>query len=105
MREFRLVKVLGKKVRDAEGIYIGRLEEIEAERGDTGCRIIAYLVEHRGLLDRVSSWALSSPLRQKLSRRRSSQPYRVFWNQMDLTSPQGPRTLVPRDMLDRATGD
>ena len=34
MRELQLRRMLGAKVVDSEGAHIGRLEEIEAERGE-----------------------------------------------------------------------
>jgi sporulation protein YlmC with PRC-barrel domain len=102
MRRIELREMLGVKVYDSEGEHIGRLEEVEAERGDDACAIVSYIVEHRGLLDRVSSWALTSRMREKLARRISSRPYRVGWNQMDLSDPRRPRTLVPRALLERA---
>jgi len=99
MKELQLREMLGVKVVDSEGEHIGRLEEIEAERGDEICEIRAYIVEHRGLLDRISSWALTSSIQDRLSRK--SQPYRVSWDQMDLSDPQRPRTLVPKELLHR----
>jgi sporulation protein YlmC with PRC-barrel domain len=93
--------MLGMKVVDSDGVHIGRLEEIEAQRGDDSCVIEAYLVEHRGLLDRLSSWAVTSSLRDKLPKGASSSPYRVPWNEMDLTDPAHPRTLVPESALRR----
>lgn len=101
MKRLELRHILGRRVVDSEGEPIGHLEEIEAERGDEFCTINSYIVEHRGLLDRVSSWALTSSLQSKLSRRSSSQPYRIAWNQMDLSDPEHPRALIPKDLLDR----
>jgi sporulation protein YlmC with PRC-barrel domain len=103
MRELELRKMLGARVVDSEGEHIGRLEEIVAERGEQSCEINSYIVEHRGLLDRISSWALTSSMRKSLSKKQSSQPYRVAWNQMDLSDPHHPRTLVPKDLLERMT--
>lgn len=105
MSELQLRKMLGAKVYDSEGAHIGRLEEIEAERGDESCAIVSYLVEHRGLLDRISTWALTNSMRKKLSSKPSSQPYRIGWDQMDLTDPHRPRTLVPKELLARGRGD
>lgn len=94
-------EILGVKVVDANGTGIGRLEEIEATRGDDVCAIEAYIVEHRGLLDRVSSWALTSSLRDKFPLGESSRPYRIAWDEMDLSDPRHPRALVPRESLRR----
>ena len=102
MRRIEMREMLGSKVFDSAGKPIGHLEEIEAERGDDYCVVKFYIVEHRGLLDRVSSWTLTASLQSKLARRPSSQPYRVAWNEMDLSDPRHPRTLVPKAMLKRA---
>jgi sporulation protein YlmC with PRC-barrel domain len=101
MREVQLREMLGVTVVDSEGEAIGKLEEVEAIRGDEYCEITSYFVEHRGLLNRLSSWAVTSGLRKKLIRH--SRPYRVAWNQMDLSDPAHPRTLVPKDLLERAS--
>ena len=101
MREIELREMLGVKVVDSEGEHIGRLEEIELERGKESCAVVAYIVEHRGLLDRASSWALTASLQEKLSRKDKTRPYRVGWNQMDLTDPRHPRTLVPKELLEK----
>lgn len=103
MREIQLRDILGVKVVDSEGEDIGKLEEIEAERGEDSCSITSYLVEHRGLLDRLSSWAVTSGMQKRLAKH--SRPYRVAWNQMDLSDPHHPKTLVPKELLERATTD
>ena len=100
MRQVQLREMLGVKVVDSEGEHIGRLEEVEAERGDEFCEITSFIVEHRGILDRISSWAVTSGMQKKLMKH--SRPYRVGWNQMDLSDPRHPRTLVPKDLLERA---
>jgi sporulation protein YlmC with PRC-barrel domain len=101
MIEHQLFEILGKRVVDANGKHIGRLEEIECERGETNCPIDAYIVEHRALLDRVSSWALTSSLQQKLSKNVAHRPYRIKWDQMDMSDPSRPRALLPEDELER----
>jgi hypothetical protein len=100
-----MFEVLGRKVVDSEGRYAGRLEEIEAEKGDDFCLIKSYLVEHRGLLDRLQTWALAAPMRKSIPIREKSRPYRVPWDQMDLTDPAHPRILVPQSQLTRVRSD
>jgi sporulation protein YlmC with PRC-barrel domain len=101
MKELQLFQILGKRVVDANGKYAGRLEEIEAERGDDVCVIKNYLVEHRGLLDRLQSWMLAAPIQKSIQVREKSRPYRIPWDQMDLSDPQHPRILVPQSELSR----
>lgn len=88
-------------MRDANGEYAGRLEEIEAERGDDVCLIKSYLVQHRGIVDRLQTWALSAPMQKSIPVREKSKPYRVPWQQMDLTDPERPRITVPQSELTR----
>jgi sporulation protein YlmC with PRC-barrel domain len=97
MSEIQLREILGKAVVDSEGRHIGKLEEIEAGNGYEFCEIKSYIVEHRGILDRISSWALTPGLRKKLDG--LSRPYRVPWEQMDLSDPAHPRTLVTKEAL------
>jgi sporulation protein YlmC with PRC-barrel domain len=101
MKEIQLHEILGAKVVDANGVHIGRLEEIEATRGEESCLIDAYIVEHRGPLDRVSSWALTSAVRDRLPKGESSRPYRIGWDEMDLSDPRHPRARLPRESLRR----
>ena len=101
MREIHLFEILGRKVLDADGKYAGRLEEIEAERGNDACLIKSYLVERRSLLDRLQSWAITQNVRKAIPVREKSRPYRVPWDKMDLTDPAHPRILVPQSQLKR----
>jgi sporulation protein YlmC with PRC-barrel domain len=99
MQRIRLLEILGRRVIDSNGETIGHLEEIEAEQGSESCLVQAYLVEHRKLLDRLSTWALTSSMQEALSRRSTSKPFRVPWHQMDLSEPRRPKTRVPKSEL------
>jgi sporulation protein YlmC with PRC-barrel domain len=101
MKRIEICQILGRKVVDIDGVTIGHLEEIEAEQGPDSCLIQAYLVEHRKLLDRLSTWALTSSMQKTLSSRSDSKPFRVAWHQMDLSDPQHPKTRVPKSELRR----
>jgi sporulation protein YlmC with PRC-barrel domain len=101
MKELHVFEFMGRRVVDSEGKPVGRIEEIEAERGDEVCLIKNYLVEHRGILDRISTWALAVPMQKMLSASESSKPYRVPWDKMDLSDPEHPRILVPKSELKR----
>jgi sporulation protein YlmC with PRC-barrel domain len=104
VREIQLYQLLGKKVVDANGEYTGRLEEIEAERGDEVCLINNYLVEHRGILDRIMTWAIAQPVQHVIPIREKSKPYRVPWDQLDISDPDHPRITVPQSELRRVRG-
>jgi sporulation protein YlmC with PRC-barrel domain len=101
VKELQLLEILGKKVVDCEGRYAGRLEEIEAERGENESLIESYFVVHRGLIDRIQTWALAAPIQKSIPVREKSRPYRVPWDQMDMSDPEHPRILVPQSELSR----
>jgi sporulation protein YlmC with PRC-barrel domain len=105
MKELHLYETLGRKVHDSDGEYAGRLEEIEVERGDESCLVLNYLVEHRGLLSRITQWALSNSLQKKIPTSEKSRPYRVPWDLMDLSDPAHPRITVPQSELKRARSE
>lgn len=105
MREIHLYEMLGRKVYDANDEYAGRLEEIEVERGDESCAVMSYLVAHRGLMGRITSWALADSLQKRLPTSEESLPYRVPWDQMDLSDPDHPRITVEKSRLKRARSE
>lgn len=101
MKELHIYEALGRKVHDANGEYAGRLEEIEVERGDESCLVTGYLVQHRGLRSRITAWALSDSLQKAIPTSEKSLPYRVPWDQMDLSNPDRPRITVSKTELKR----
>jgi sporulation protein YlmC with PRC-barrel domain len=101
MKELQLFEFLGNKVLDADGKYAGRIEEIEVERGDEVCAVKSYLVERRGVLDRLQTWVFAAPIQKSIPVREKSKPYRVPWDKMDLSDPRHPRILVPQSELSR----
>lgn len=105
MREIHLYEILGRKVCDANGEYAGCLEEIEVERGDEVCPVKSYLVEHRGLMSRITAWALADSLQKAIPVSEDSLPYRVPWDQMDLSDPEHPRITVAKSELRRARSE
>jgi sporulation protein YlmC with PRC-barrel domain len=104
VREIHIYEFLGRKVHDADGKYCGALEEIEVERGDESCIVKNYFVQERGLVDRITAWALADSLRKVIPVREESKPYRVPWDKMDLTDPEHPRITVPKSELQRVRG-
>ena len=102
MKELHLYETLGRKVYDANDKYAGRLEEIEVERGDESCLVTNYLVQHRGLMSRITQWAVSDSLRKTIPVSEKSLPYRVPWDLMDLSDPEHPRITVAQSELRRA---
>jgi sporulation protein YlmC with PRC-barrel domain len=85
--------LMGRKVRDADGKNVGRIEEFDVERTDNACLIKAYLIGTSALVDRLSAWSLIRPIRRSLLGRGMS-IYRVPWDQMDLADPEHPRLKI-----------
>lgn len=98
MKEINVELLIGRKVVDSDGKKVGRIEEISAERGDESCAVEAYYVGTRALLVRIAQWAAPSGasgyIESKMLR-----PFRIPWDQMDLSDPERPRTTVSRDQL------
>lgn len=98
--EIKVELLLGRKVHDAEGKEVGRIEEIRAERSDNALLIEAYLIGASALVDRLSAWTLVRPIKGLLKNRHIYSLYDVPWQDMDLTDPTHPvlRT-AKRDLL------
>lgn len=105
MKELHLYEALGRKVHDANGEYIGCLEEIEVESGDESCLVTNYIVHRRGLISRLTAWAVSNSIRRAIPVPEKSLPFRVGWKQMDLSDPEHPRVVVGRAALKRVKAD
>ncbi len=102
--ELRLEALLGRRVVDADGRNIGRLEDVIAESHGHELLVREYLVGERGLLSRLSIVTSRSALVLVhllagvfTGGRRAG--YRVMWDELDLSDPEHPRTLVSRDRL------
>lgn len=88
--ETKVELLLGRKVRDAEGKNVGRIEEIRVERKDNALLIEAYLIGASALVDRLSAWTLVRPIKGLLKNRHIYSLYDVPWQDMDLTDPTHP---------------
>ena len=102
MIEINAELLLGRKVRDANGEKVGRIEEFDVERADNACLIKAYLLGTSAVIDRLSAWTLIRPIGRSL-RGRAFHVYHVPWDQMDLSDPEHPRLRVSRSELRHAT--
>jgi sporulation protein YlmC with PRC-barrel domain len=98
--ETKVELLLGRKVRDAEGETVGRIEEIRVERKDNVLSVEAYLMGASALVDRLSAWTLVRPIKSLLKNRHIYSLYDVPWQDMDLTDSTHPvlRT-AKRDLL------
>jgi sporulation protein YlmC with PRC-barrel domain len=88
-RTVSLELLIGKKVVDADGQPVGRLEEVRARWQGGACLVQEYHLGPAALAER-----LMAPHRRR--------PLRVPWEQMDLSDPDHPRLTVRRDQIRRA---
>jgi sporulation protein YlmC with PRC-barrel domain len=100
MKEIAAHKLIGRKVVDSDGRKVGRIHEISVERGEQNCPVEAYYVGGRAMLLRLASWALPFSLSNPL-KERATKPFRIAWDEMDLSDPEHPRTTVRKDDLRR----
>lgn len=98
-REVRIECLAGRRVRDAEGRPVGRIEEMLCEvvlheRGRdyvvTTVRIGTF-----GWLDALAGSVLSRELLKKLGRLAGYRQHDVPWDRIDLGQPGGPRLRAP----------
>jgi sporulation protein YlmC with PRC-barrel domain len=78
----RLEDLLGRKVLDAHGAQVGRIEEVRAERRGDVHEVTEYLLGPGALIERM---ALTARLF-----RRTPHSYVVRWDQLDLANPHQP---------------
>jgi sporulation protein YlmC with PRC-barrel domain len=101
MKEINVELLLGKKVVDSDGKKVGRIHEISVERGEESCPVEAYYVGGRAILVRMARWAV--PRASGFLESRLLHPYRIAWNELDLSDPDHPRATVTKDQLRAAT--
>ncbi len=100
MKEISVEQLLGTRVVDSEGNKLGRIHEISAQRGEDSCLVDAYYVGGRAMVVRIARWAvpnsISSAIESKLLR-----PYRIAWDEMDLSDPRHPRVRLTKEQIRR----
>lgn len=98
-REARVEDLLGRKIQDAAGRKIGRIEEVVAEQQGTELVVVEVHVGPGALVERLIDLATLVPysgaLQRQLRRIR-----RIPWHQLDLTEPDRPRAMVRQEELE-----
>jgi sporulation protein YlmC with PRC-barrel domain len=98
--EVRVEELIGRKIHDAAGRKIGRIEEVVAEWQGTDLVVVEVHVGPGALLERVIDLATLVPhsgaLQRELRHLR-----RIPWHQLDLSDPSHPVTTVRREELKR----
>ena len=104
-REVALELLLGRRVRDPDGVSLGRLEEVVAEHEGNDLLVRAYLVGRHALAERFGGGRLMSALARLLTRGRGYEGLIVPWHAMDLADPARPRCTLRRDEIRRLTAE
>jgi hypothetical protein len=83
--------LLGRRVRDAAGAPVGRIEEIRAEQRDGRCIVREYVTGRRGAVARFSMADMGHWLLRLLGMRSAMSGFTVPAELMDLSDPERPR--------------
>ena len=107
-REVRIERIVGRRVRDADGRSIGRVEEMicEIELHATGRDyVVCELgVVSFGALDAITANAVVRQLLRVALRGASRMRYAIPWRAVDLSDPGRPRLNRPLDQRWREHG-
>lgn len=97
-RELHVERVVGKKVRDANGTVVGRLGEFVVENVDGDYVVTEVHIGPSAMLERVGAFVTQLPYFALI--RIPHWQYRVGWQQMDWSDPDNPRVRVPKADLE-----
>ena len=95
--EVHVEHLLGRRVFDADGRKIGRIEEFHVEIVDGEFVVTEYHVGPAAFLERAGAFIMQLPFFRYLPFTRHG--YRVPWAQLDLSDVRRPRLVVRRDEL------
>jgi len=97
--EAHVEHLLGRRVLDADGQIVGRLEELRAELIDGELVVTEFHIGAGALLERMGEFVTQLPFLRYIPYSRHM--YRVPWQQLDLSDTRHPRTRVRRGDLKR----
>jgi hypothetical protein len=98
--EVRLELLLGRKVWDAAGTCVGRIEEVCAELDGADYVVREYPVGSLAGWERLFGGRLARSLLRTVSGGRVWRGYRVPWSDLDLADPARPRVRRLRSALE-----
>ena len=104
VREVHIEQLIGRKVRDADGRKIGRIEELLAEWQGTDLVVIEVHVGPGALLERLIDLATLIPYSGTVQRQ-LRHLRRIPWHQLDLSDPDHPRVTVRQEELDQGEAE
>lgn len=99
--ECRFELLLGRRVVDADGEVVGRLEEVVAELRDDEYEVREFHIGAYAMFERLGAGMLGRGLLRLVGGNRLYDGYVVPWKLMDLTDPEHPRVTVPKRELAR----
>jgi PRC-barrel domain len=92
MTIINLEMLIGRKVVDANGKPVGRIEEFVATRRGADLVVTEVYVGRRGLAERLSArGAAMAFIRFFGGRSQTRKPQRIKWGDLDLSDPERPR--------------
>lgn len=98
VRELHVERLIGRKIRDAAGRKLGRIEELVAEWQGTDLVVVEVHVGPGALLERLIDLATLVPYSGALQRQ-LRHLRRIPWHQLDLSDPDRPKATVRREEL------
>jgi sporulation protein YlmC with PRC-barrel domain len=101
--EAHVERLLGRRVHDANGQSIGRLEEFRVEIVDGEHVVTEYHVGGSAVVERIASFVAQLPFFRLIPFARTG--YRIPWTDLDLSDPRRPRVRGCREELERMSLD
>lgn len=89
--EVHVERLLGRRVRDANGVVIGRIEELCVEIVDGDPVVTEFHVGSAALFERIGSFVHQLPFFSLIPWK--PKLHRIRWNEMDLRDPSHPAYL------------
>jgi sporulation protein YlmC with PRC-barrel domain len=90
--EVNLELLLGRRVVDVDGVRVGSIEEVLAEREGDELLVTEFHVGTYGLFERLSIFHVGAGILRYLGgHAQSKNPHRIPWEKMDLSDPEHPR--------------
>jgi hypothetical protein len=87
-REIPLERLVGRRVADADGRALGRIQEVHAERRDGELVVLEWVLGAGGLLERLGLLAMARAL---FGWPKPPTPEVLAWSELDLSDPERPR--------------
>lgn len=100
--EVHLERLLGRKVKDADGKSAGSIEEIAVDDSSGEWLVTEYITGPVGALERLSAYGPGLRLLDLLGAAKSPNGYRIPWDKLDLSDPLRPRLRCRVSDLKRA---